>query len=313
MRILYHHNAGPWLRRQFEQLAADGLTVTVCPVPDRTGLERRLPEAEILWHVLEPVTADMLARAPKLLLIQKIGVGVNTIDLAAAEQASIPVCNMPGTNTRAVAEHALALMLAALRCVPAFDRATRAGSGWDQPPEVYDGLGEIGGKRVGLVGFGAVPQILAPILTAMGAQVAYTARSAKDTAATRLPLEQLLAESDILSLHLPLTAETERLIDAKAIAAMKPGAILINTARGSLVDQAGLHDALARGHLSAAGLDVFAEEPVSPADPLLQLPNVVTAPHIAWLTRETMARSIAVGVENCRRLVAGEPLLHQVA
>ena len=147
---------------------------------------------------------------------------------------------------------------------------------------------------------------------AMGADVSYNAREPKETSASYLPLDRLLAESDIVSLHLPLTADTETIIDAEALARMKPGAVLINTARGGLVDQAALYQALASGHLGAAGLDVFADEPVPPAEALLRLPNLVATPHIAWLTRETMARSIAVGVENCRRLSAGAPLLHQV-
>ena len=154
MRVLFHHDAGPWLRQEFDGLRGPGLSVTVCPVPDIARLHRTLPETDVLWHVLEPVTADLLARAPKLRLIQKIGVGVNTIDLDAARAAGIQVCNMPGTNSRAVAEHALALMLAALRRLPVFDRATREGAGWDMPADVHDNLQEIAGKRIGLVGFG---------------------------------------------------------------------------------------------------------------------------------------------------------------
>jgi phosphoglycerate dehydrogenase-like enzyme len=123
------------------------------------------------------------------------------------------------------------------------------------------------------------------------------------------PLDRLLAESDIVSLHIPLTDETRASIDPFA---MKKGAVLVNTARGELVDQAMLVDALTSGHLRGAGLDVFAEEPLPRGNPLLGLPNAVLAPHIAWLTPETLVRSLTVAHENCRRLVAGEPLLHQV-
>jgi phosphoglycerate dehydrogenase-like enzyme len=125
-------------------------------------------------------------------------------------------------------------------------------------------------------------------------------------------LDDLLARADILSLHVPLTEETRGLIGREALARMKPGAVLINTARGELVDQAALHEALACGRLRGAGLDVFHGEPVDPADPLLTLPNVVLAPHVAWLTPETLARSLAAAFENCRRLAAGEPLLNRV-
>ncbi len=312
MRVLFHYDAGPRLVGEFKKLVSAGLEVAVCGEADTATLDRLIPETDVLWHVLKPVTADHIARAPRLRLIQKIGVGVNTIDLDAARQAGIRVCNMPGTNSRAVAEHTLALMLAALRRLAQYDRATRAGAGWDVPPAVQECLGEIGGRRVGLVGYGAVPQILAPILTAMGAEVSYTARQPKPVPATYRSLEALLAESDIVSLHLPLTAETANLLDATSIARMKPGAILVNTARGGLVDPAALHQALVSGHLGAAGLDVFAEEPVAAGEPLLGLENVIATPHIAWLTRETMARSITVAVDNCRRLEAGEPLLHQI-
>jgi phosphoglycerate dehydrogenase-like enzyme len=122
-----------------------------------------------------------------------------------------------------------------------------------------------------------------------------------------------LMECDIVSLHLPMTEATTALIDAKALARMKPGAILINTARGGLVDQAALVDALRSGRLAAAGLDVFAQEPPDPADALFALPNVVVTPHIAWLTTGTFDRSFALAAENCRRLAADEALLHRVA
>ncbi len=312
MKVVFHYNAGPQLIGEFEKLASAGLEIEVCGESDTAALDRLLPDVEVLWHVLQPLTADHIGRAARLRLIQKIGVGVNTIDLPAARRAGIRVCNMPGTNSRAVAEHTLALMLAVLRRLAQYDRATRAGAGWDLPLAVQEQLGEIGGRRVGLVGFGAVPRILAPVLAAMGADVSYTAPRAKPVAATYKTLATLLAESDIVSLHLPLTAETANLMDADAIAAMKPGAILVNTARGGLVDRTALHQALVSGHLSAAGLDVFAEEPVTASEPLMELENVVVTPHIAWLTRETMTRSIAVAAENCRRLAAGEPLLHQV-
>jgi phosphoglycerate dehydrogenase-like enzyme len=166
---------------------------------------------------------------------------------------------------------------------------------------------------VGFVGYGASASRLGAALEALGAQVIYTARSEKPELPGRFtPLDALLAEADIVSLHLPLTDETEKLIDAKTLAAMKPGAVLINTARGGLVDEAALLVALSSGRLRGAGLDVFAQEPVDPANPLLALPNVVVAPHMAWLTPETLDRSLGVAFENCRRLAAGEPLLHQV-
>ena len=220
---------------------------------------------------------------------------------------------MPGTNTQAVAEMTLLLILAVLRRVARLDAATRAGEGWRQPVEVQDRYGEVSGRTVGLVGYGAVPRRLAPVLAALGARVLFASRSPKPEAVgERRALDDLLRESDIVSLHLPLAADTERLIDAAAIARMKRGAILVNTARGALVDEAALVDALGSGHLGAAGLDVFEEEPLPPDSPLLSFDNVVVTPHVAWLTQETLERSLGVAAENCRRLGAGEPLLHRV-
>ena len=161
---------------------------------------------------------------------------------------------------------------------------------------------------------GAVPRRLAPVLDAMGAEVVYANRSERSGAARRrLPFERLLEAADIVSLHLPLVPETVRMIDEAAWPGCGPGAILVNTARGGLVDEPALIEALRSGRLAAAGLDVFAEEPVAEKNPLLALDNVVLAPHLAWLTQETLDRSIAVAVENCRRLLDGEPLLNRVA
>jgi len=313
MKVVYHYDASPHIDRRLETLAAEGLEVTACPESDDATFAALMAEADVLWHMLKPVTADIIAGAPRLRLIQKIGVGLNTIDLEAARARDIRVANMPGTNSRAVAEMSLALMLAALRHLPIFDAAMRRGAGWAWPPEVQDAVGEVAGRTVGLVGYGAVPALLAPVLKAMGARVLYTATAPKpDADAEWRDLPALLAESDIVSLHLPLTSETEHILDAAAIASMKPGAVLVNTARGGLVDEPALLRALTGGHLRAAGLDVFAVEPVTADNPLLKLENVVLAPHVAWLTGETIERSLAVAVENCRRLARGEVLLHQV-
>ena len=310
MKVVFHAAAGPDLAGRLQRLP--GLDVAVCREDDPETLFDVLSECEVLWHVLQRCTAEIIGAAPRLKLIQKIGVGVNTIDLAAAKQRGIPVCNLPGTNARAVAELTLGLMLSVLRRVPAFDRHLRSGIWTDTG--LQDGIGELGGRTVGLIGFGAIPRILAPILTAMGCSVIYTARNAvADPAVTYRTLDHLLAEADVVSLHLPLVPETARVIDAAALARMKPGAILINTGRGGLVDQAALVDALASGRIAGAGLDVFETEPLPDGDPLLGLQNVVVTPHIAWLTTGTFDRSFVLAAENCRRIASGAPLLNQVA
>jgi phosphoglycerate dehydrogenase-like enzyme len=307
MNVLFHYAAGPDLAARLA--AVPGLQITACPEHDEALLARLLPETDVLWHVLKPCTAAMIAAAPKLKLIQKIGVGVNTIDLETARKHGVAVCNMPGTNSQAVAELTLMLMFAALRRVAYFDPLTRRGEGWRPEPDQFDRVGELAGRTVGLVGFGAIPQRLAPVLRALGADVIYVTATKRDGAVS---LDELLARSDVISLHCPATPETIGMISRAAIARMKPGAVLLNTARGELVDEAALHDALASGHLRAAGLDVFQREPAPRDNPLFALPNVVVTPHVGWLTPETLARSIAIAFENCRRVRSGEPLLHRV-
>lgn len=309
MRVLFHYAAGPDLAARLA--AVPGMTVSVCPDDDDATLFRLLAETDVLWHVLKPCTRAMIAAAPRLRLIQKIGVGVNTIDLDAARARGIPVCNLPGTNARAVAELTLGLMLAATRRIARLDAGLRAGV-WSDAA-LQDGIGELGGRVVGLVGYGAIPRILAPVLAALGCEILYVARRDMTGAVgRRVDLPTLLARADIISLHVPLTAETDRLIDAAALARMKPGAVLINTARGGLVDQPALTHALRTGHMAAAGLDVFAQEPVASDDPLFTLPNVVATPHIGWITTGTFDRSLALAAENARRVMAGETLAHRV-
>jgi len=314
MKAVLHYRASPGFRAELARQAAEARVEAVCvDETDDAGFAAEIAGAEALLHVLKPVTAAMMDRAPRLKLIQKLGVGVNTIDLDAARARGIAVANMPGVNSQAVAEMTLALMFAALRRVTYFDPLVRAGDGWRPDLDVLDRVGEIGGRTVGLVGYGGVPRRLAPVLSALGAEVIYTARQAKpDTVGRYGSLGELIERSDILSLHVPLTDETRLIIDASAFERMKPGAILINTARGELVDQAALAAALANGRLAAAGLDVFAREPIAPDDPLLTLPNVVLAPHVAWLTPETLARSLERAFGNCRRLTDGLPLENRV-
>lgn len=313
MKAVLHYRASPGFRQRLAELGAEGLQTCVVDEDDVAGFAREMRDAAILLHVITPVTAAMIAAAPALRLIQKIGVGVNTIDLDAAKQRGVAVCNMPGTNTQAVAEATLLLMLATLRQLAELDRRTRAGTGWQLDPALIDGVGEVSGRVVGLVGFGNVAQRLAPVLQALGATVVYTSRAPRpESSCAHMSFDDLLTTADIVSLHLPLTAATERLIDAAALARMKPGAILINTARGGLVDEAALLAALDSGRLRGAGLDVFVQEPTAPDNPLLRHQRTVVMPHLAWLTPETLSRSLAVIAENFRRLRDGAALLHQV-
>lgn len=272
-----------------------------------------LGDADVLLHVLKPVTEAIIEQAPRLRFIQKIGVGLNTIDLDAARARNVRVSNMPGTNSQAVCEHTLMLMLSVLRKVRQLDAEVRAGAGWDLRPEFFDSVGELAGRVIGFLGFGEVPRRLQPVLTCLGAQVKFSMSSRQSTAdAQACTLESLLRQADVVSLHLPLTNTTQGILNRGALQLMKRGAILINTGRGELVSQEALVDALAAGHLGGAGLDVMASEPLPPGDPLLQLPNVVLTPHVAWLTPETLRRSFGLIGENLQRLRRGEALINEV-
>lgn len=310
MLALLHHDASDAVQALLAARSSVDLTVRWCPVADRAGLLRALADVDVLLHVLDPVTDEVLAAAPRLRLVQKLGSGVNTIDLDAARRRGVAVANTPGANAPAVAEHTLLLLLAALRHLPVYDAATRRGLGWAVDPALADHTGEVAGRTIGLVGFGAVARRLEPALTALGARVLHTARTPDGSG--WLPLDDLLGIADVISLHLPLTGQTKGVLDARRLELLRRGAVLVNTARGGLIDQPALVDSLRRRHLGAAGLDVFADEPIAPDDPLLTLDNVVLTPHVAWNTPETLRRCLDVAFENCRRLGAGEPLLHRV-
>src|SRR5437667_786249 len=253
MKTIFHYDAGPPLMARLAALAADGFEVMPCPEEDEEYFEALLPDAEVLLHILKPVTAAVIERAPRLRFIQKIGVGVNTIDLAAARVRGIAVANMPGTNTPAVAETTVLLMLAALRNLPGLDRACRAGQGWAVGAGLQERVGELRGRTVGLVGAGMVPRALVPILQGFGAHLLYwSPHDHPELGIPRRDLPELLAEADIVSLHLPLVPETERLIDRAALSRMKPSAILVNTAPCRLANEMALIESLPSRTLTSA-------------------------------------------------------------
>ncbi|WP_395993506.1 NAD(P)-dependent oxidoreductase [Actinomadura sp. 9N215] len=287
-----------------------GLDIVSCSEQDDTRFAELLPDTEVIWHVLRPLTGADMDRAPKLRLIQKLGTGVNTIDLDAAEERGIAVANMPGRNAQAVAETSLLLMLAALRRVVPFDARTRRGEGWPADRALVGG--ELAGRTVGLLGGGEIATLLRGMLEAIGARVLFTSRRPRPDDPAWRNLNDLLRSSEIISIHVPLTDETRHLLNAERLALLPNGAIVVNTARGPVIDEKALTTALQTQHLSGAGLDVFETEPVNTANPLLALENVVVMPHVAWLTHETWARYFAVATENCHRLTRGDPLLHRV-
>jgi phosphoglycerate dehydrogenase-like enzyme len=310
LRVLAHFVPGPKVL-DFLAPHAHWLDIQFCGEDDDTTFYRALPGAEVIWHVLRPISGADLTRAPRLRLVHKLGAGVNTIDVEAATAQGIAVANMPGANAASVAEGAVLLMLAALRRLVALDRATRRGTGWPADPSLGETVRDIGGCTVGLVGYGNVAKRVETIVASMGATVVHTSTRDDGTPGWR-SLPELLAVSDIVSLHLPLTEATSNLLDARAFAAMKADAVLVNTSRGPIIDEAALVDALQRGRLAAAGLDVFAVEPVPADNPLLTLDNVVLTPHVTWYTAHSMLRYLGHGVDNCERLRDGRALANVV-
>lgn len=273
-------------------LEAAGITLVQAPRPDLDALLPLLGEAVAVITRDAGLPAAAIAAAPRLRVIASHGSGTDRIDTAAAAARGIAVVATPGTNARSVAEHALALMLALARAIPAADRALRAGDfGWrDRHPGV-----ELAGLRLGLLGWGHVARALAPMAQALGMEVRAHSRHAGARELARAgvrpegDLDALLAGSDILSLHARPAGGP--LIDAARLARMQPGAFLVNTARGALVDEAALAAALAAGRLGGAALDVFAPEPPAAASPLLSAPNLILTPHIGGTTAAALERT----------------------
>jgi phosphoglycerate dehydrogenase-like enzyme len=280
--------------------------------PERDEERRRkvLAEAQVIWHGLRPLGAADFDQAPNLKLVQKFGTGTDTIDLVAARERGIGVSNMPGVNAPSVAEGAVMLMLAAIRSLPEQDRRTRAGN-WMKDLAYLEQSREIAGLTVGLVGYGEIAKRVERVLLAMQARVLHTSTKPDGSSSWR-SFQDLLGECDVISLHLPGSPATKHLFDAAAFARMRPGSVLVNTARGSIVDEAALIAALEGGHLAAAGLDVFETEPVDPQNPLLRLTNVVVTPHLTWLTEQTNMRMLDVATRNCRQLRSGGPFDNRV-
>jgi phosphoglycerate dehydrogenase-like enzyme len=266
-------------------------------------LERPLDEDEMLRLVrgcsglivgVDPVTRRVLEAGP-LRVVVKYGSGMDNIDLEAAKRLGVRVSSTPGANVRSVAELAVALLLAVARNVAKHDRGIRAGS-WKRMTG-----SELAGKRLGIVGYGAVGRQFAAIARG-GLEMEVVAHDPLVTEADvpLLPLADVLATSDAVSLHLPLTPETRGIVGVEELAAMKPTAFLVNTARGGLVDEKALAEALRSGRLAGAALDCFVEEPLGES-PLRELDNVVLSPHAAAVTEEAVLRTAALAVDQLLR------------
>lgn len=256
-----------------------------------------------------PLTARAIDAAPSLRVIAKTGVGYDNIDLAAATRRRIPVLISFQANAASVAEHALGLMFALARNIARHDASIRAGE-WSR---FFFKAHELNGKRLGLVGFGQSAQHLMRMALGIGMEVSvfaprYRYEKPPPNVAVATSLHGLLADSDIVSLHCPLTADTRGMIDAAAVAAMRRGAWLVNTARGPIVDEAALIEGLRTGQIGSAALDTYTIEPIARDHPLCAMGNVVLTPHVAGTTLQAAARAHPVAANNIFDVLEGRPL-----
>ena len=283
-------------------------------VYDRTAQEdaaARIGDAEVVFINKVRLTDEIFAACPNLKLVSILATGYNIVDLAAAKRRGITVCNVPGYSTRAVVQMTFALLLEICQQVGLHSGAVHAGR-WQSCPDFCfwnRPLIELDGKTMGIVGYGAIGSAVGTVAQALGMKLLVTSRHEKPVpeGARFVSLPELLAQSDVVSLHCPQTAENARMIDAGALAQMKDGAILLNTARGGLLDEQAVADALRSGKLLAAGMDVVSAEPIRADNPLLTAPNCFLTPHIAWAPLETRRRLQAISAENLRAFLAGKP------
>lgn len=311
--IVTHELPAPWIAELHDQCNVLVGPPTTEGVGLSAELQRHLPSADgILTLLLDKVDDKLLAKAPNLRVVSQMAVGVDNIDLAACTRRGIPVGHTPNVLTDATADVAMTLLLATARRLLETNRDAREGRWGTWQPARWLGA-DLSGATLGIIGMGAIGQATARRARAFGMKIVFTNRSPKPEAAreldaTRLEMGDLLAVSDFVSLHTPLSAETHHMIDAAALQKMKPTAILINTARGSVVDSDALIAALQNGQIRAAGLDVTDPEPL-PADHVLwSLENCVIAPHIGSATENTRRKMAELAVANLLAGLRGDRL-----
>jgi len=302
-----------------DQLAArlpQDVEVVHLPSFDDEDLGRLGADATIIVNFRRPIDAAALARLPKLRFIQLAGIGTNSVDLDAAAAAGVTVAYNPGVNSIGAAEHTVMLMLALVKRLAASERQTRSGA-FVPGDLIAGGIDDLAGATVGIVGMGSIGRAVAERLQPFGVRLVYRSRHPVPEAesrfgAERLSLDELLRVSNIVSLHVPLTPETHHLIGRPQLAAMMPGAYLVNAGRGGLVDEAALRAALLEGSLAGAALDVLEHE-TEGRNPFAEVADVIVTPHIGGGSRSSMAAAIERSAANVRRFLAGEPVIDLVA
>ena len=279
---------------------------------DRTPTEdeaiRRISDAEIVLTNKVPITESLLTACPGIRLVCVLATGYNVVDCAAARARNIPVCNVPSYSTEAVAQFTFALLLELCNQVGLHNQSVHAGEWTSCPDFCYwkAPLMELSGKTLGIIGYGRIGKNVAKIATAMGMKVLTHSRT-QHPGESHVSLEELLSQSDVVTLHCPLFPETQGIINTQTISKMKDGAILINTSRGPLIDEQAVADALTSGKLRGAAVDVVSREPIPGNSPLLAVPNCIITPHIAWAPLETRQRLLDCVIANIRCFLDGQP------
>lgn len=302
----------PQVQQAIKAAAPPALDVVFADAREPNSWRDLVANSDFLLVAAEIMDADLLAGAAKLRLIHKWGIGVDAIDLNAAREAGIGVAITAGGNSHAVAEHTILLMLATLRRLPLVDQAMREGRWLFKEMRVQ--CQQVLGKTIGIVGAGNIGRAVARRLQGYEANVTYydPVRVPPDLEKawnlTFVPMDQLLAESHIITLHCPGGEANRHLIGAEALAKMRKGAVLINAARGEIVDEKALVAALKSGHLMGAGLDVYEQEPLGADHPLLAFENVVMSPHTAASVFDNVERTARHAFNNMMRVLEGEPL-----
>ena len=280
-------------------------------VYERTAKEdilARIGDAEIVLTNKTPITRETIQAAPNMKYVGVLATGYNVVDLAAARENNVVVTNIPAYSTDSVAQLVFALLLEICHHVGRHSDSVHAGKWsasrdfafWDYP------LVELAGKTLGIVGYGRIGKKVAEVARAFGMKVIAWTRTPRDPEC--VSFDELLAQSDVISLHCPLFAETQNLINRETIAKMKDGVILINTSRGPVVNDADLRAALLSGKVAYAGVDVATVEPIPADNPLLGLDNVLITPHIAWATQEARARLVDIAIANVQAFTSGQPV-----
>jgi len=281
---------------------------------DRTSPEmiaQRIGDAPVVLTNKARITREVMEACPQLRYIGVLATGYNVVDIEAARERSIVVTNVPAYSTQAVAQHTIALLLAGMSRVHEYDARVKQGA-WSASSDFCFFAGameEISGKTLGIVGFGSIGQAVARAAAGLGMQVIVHTRTIREgfDGVRFVALDELLGSSDVVSLHCPLTEKTQGMIDKKAIDQMKPGVRVINTARGPLIEEAAMAEALQEGKVACYMADVLSTEPPLDDNPLLQAPNTILTPHVAWAPYQTRVRLRDTAIGNVRAFLEGKP------